>query len=249
MKLLSVTRTEKYWSGLNTFFIQTYILLRVCHFSEPVLKSTYIKYKKLSVNCYICYLLLNILNDFASMSSFLPETFLLFLVTDSSFTNSYIYIYIYILYVYICQLFVYLVYIKILNASIPLKRLYIYNTLMVCNKNFVLDFNHSQFFSNTVLHKEKNSPITDWRFSSNDFNAGSCHNYVATESTLATTITLCLCTNNLSPTNGKDAEVNKQFPFGNDLNKIFKEKEVTETCYTAIFTTYVSKRSKVTVRK
>ena len=100
MKLLSVTRTEKYWSGLNTFFIQTYILLRVCHFSEPVLKSTYIKYKKLSVNCYICYLLLNILNDFASMSSFLPETFLLFLVTDSSFTNSYIYIYIYIICIY-----------------------------------------------------------------------------------------------------------------------------------------------------
>ena len=116
-------------------------------------------------------------------------------------------------------------------------------------QNFVLDFKHSQFFSNTVLQKEKNSPITDWRFSSNDFNAGSCHNYVTTKSTLATAITLCSCTNKLSSTNGKDAEVNKQFPFGNDLNKIFKEKEVRETWYTAIFTTYVSKRSKDTVRK
>ena len=97
-------------------------------------------------------------------------------------------------------------------------------------QNFVLDFNHSQFFPNTVLQKEKNSSITDWGFSSNDFNAGSCHNYVATKSTVATAITLCSCTNNLSSTNGKDAEVNKQFPSGDDLNKIFKEKEVTETC-------------------
>ena len=116
-------------------------------------------------------------------------------------------------------------------------------------QNFVLDFKHPHFFSNTVLQKEKNSPITDWRFSSNDFNAGSCHNYVATKSTLEAVITLCSCTNKLSSTNGKDAELNKQFPFGNDLNKLFKEKEVTETWYTAIFTTYVSKRSKVTVRK
>ena len=150
--------------------------------------------------------------------------------------------------IYIYQSFVYLVCIEILNASILLKRLYIYNTLMVCNK-ILFSILTILSFSNTVLQKEKNSPITDWRFSSNDFNAGSCHNYVATKSTLEAAITLCSCTNKLSSTNGKDAEVNKQFPFGNDLNKIFKEKEVTETWYTAIFTTYVSKRSKDTVRK
>ena len=33
-------------------------------------------------------------------------------------------------------------------------------------------------------------------------------------------ITLCLYTSELSPTSGKDAELNRRFPFGIDLNKI-----------------------------
>ena len=153
-----MTATEKYWSDSTTFFIQTYILLRVCHVTDPVLKGTNIKCKKLSVNCYICYLLLSISKDFASMSCFYAWNF------PTIFGNWFLFhkiitIYIYILYVYICQLFAYLVYIKILNGSIPLKRLYIYITLMVCNKILFSILNILISFRTLSYRRKRTHPL------------------------------------------------------------------------------------------
>ena len=42
----SMTENKKYWSGLNTFFIEIYIFLRVCRFNNSVSKFTNIKYMK-----------------------------------------------------------------------------------------------------------------------------------------------------------------------------------------------------------
>ena len=39
----SVTGSEKYWSGLNTFSVQMCMSLRVCHFTDPVSNGTNIK--------------------------------------------------------------------------------------------------------------------------------------------------------------------------------------------------------------
>ena len=43
-------------------------------------------------------------------------------------------------------------------------------------------------------------------------------------------MTLSSCTNELSPTNEKDALLNRQFPFGNDLSKDFKNKKAEKHC-------------------
>ena len=43
---------------------------------------------------------------------------------------------------------------------------------------------------------------------------------MAFKCSLTATITLSSSTNGLSPIDDKDAELNKQFPFYNDLNKI-----------------------------
>ena len=43
---------------------------------------------------------------------------------------------------------------------------------------------------------------------------------VGCKCSITAAITLCSCTSELSPTNDKDAELSRQFPFGIDLNKI-----------------------------
>ena len=52
------------------------------------------------------------------------------------------------------------------------------------------------------------------------------HIYVAFKCCLAAGITLNLCIDELiSPARCKDGELNKQFPFDNDLKEIGKERE------------------------
>ena len=55
---------------------------------------------------------------------------------------------------------------------------------------------------------------------STDFNADIWHNYMAFKCSLTATITLSSSINGLSPSDDKDAKLEKQFPFYNDLNKI-----------------------------
>ena len=45
------------------------------------------------------------------------------------------------------------------------------------------------------------------------------HNYDTFKCNSTAAVTLSLCANELSPTNGKDAEPKKQFLFGNDVIK------------------------------
>ena len=65
-KVFPVTGTEKHWSGLNTFFIQIYVFLRVCHVTDSVSKGPNIICMKRQIlgmlfgNCCLFYLLLNL---------------------------------------------------------------------------------------------------------------------------------------------------------------------------------------------
>ena len=64
--------------------------------------------------------------------------------------------------------------------------------------------------SNNVLEENNLPRILYWLFSLTDFNA-TCWAYVSFKCSSTVAITLSSCTSRLSPTNDKDAELNRQW--------------------------------------
>ena len=177
-------------------------------------ENTTLLWNDVPLNCNIFYLLLNLWSILLPWIVFILEMFILLFITNCSFTSLSPFIYIYI---YIPAIFTWFEWgLRILPS--PLKDLLHLKYPYSLQLYFVFNFKiRSSIHTMSYRRKVTNHPLL---FSSTDFNADIWHNYMAFKCSLTATLTLSSSINGLSPSDDKDAELKKQFPFYNDLNKI-----------------------------